>query len=203
MVVKKALKQMHPMTALGLNSMPPLFYQHYWPTVRATVICTTLNSLNHGIAPSKFHETHIVLIPKTKDPERVTDYRPISLCNVAYKLASKVVANKMKLVLQEIACENQSAFVAERLITDNVLMAHEMMNHIGKLRKAKSGEMALKLDMSKAYDWVEWECLKQIMLKLGFHKHWVQLVMRCVSSVSYAIRINGRPYGEIHLTHGL
>ena len=143
---------MHPSTALGSDGMPPLFYQHFWPTVRETVICNTLNFLNHGMAPPKFHETHIVLIPKTKDPVRVTDYRPISLCNVAYKLASKVVANRMKVVLQEVVCENQSAFVAERLITDNILVAHEVMNHINKRRKGKSGEMALKLGMSKAYD---------------------------------------------------
>lgn len=66
----------------------------------------------------------------------------------------------MKLVLQEIVSEDQSAFVAERLIRDNVLVAHEVMTHIGKLRKARKGELALELDMSKAYDSVEWECLK-------------------------------------------
>ena len=71
-------------------------------------------------------------------------------------------------MLQEIIGENQSAFVAERLIIDNILVAHEMMNHISKKRKGKCGEMAIKLDMSKAYDRVEWECLQQIMMKLGF-----------------------------------
>ena len=77
----------------------------------------------------------------------------------------------MKLVLQEIVCENQSAFVAKRLITNNVLVAHEVMTYIGKQMRGKCGELALKLDMSKAYDCVEWECLKQIILKLGFHEH--------------------------------
>ena len=104
---------MHPMKALGPDGMPPLFYQHFWPTVKSIVIQTVLDFLNNGVAPPKFHETHIVLIPKIKNPERVTDYRHISLCNVAYKLASKVVANRLKLVLQDIVCENQSAFVAE------------------------------------------------------------------------------------------
>ena len=93
--VEKALKQMHPKKAPGPNGMPPLFYQHYWPTVNSIVIQTLLDFLNHGVASPKFHETHIVLIPKTKNPEIVTDYRPISLCNVAYKLASKAVANKL------------------------------------------------------------------------------------------------------------
>ena len=156
--VEKTLRQMHPLKAPGPDGMPPLFYQHFWPTVKSIFINTALDFLNHGTAPPHFHDTHIVLIPKTKNPERVTDYRPISLCNVAYKLASKVVANRMKIVMQDIVCENQSAFVAERLITDNVLVAHELMTHISRKTKGKCGEMALKLDMSKAYDRVEWDC---------------------------------------------
>ncbi|KAL0011886.1 hypothetical protein SO802_006994 [Lithocarpus litseifolius] len=169
--VEQALKQMHPMKAPGPDGMPPLFYQHFWPTVNSIVVQTVLDFLNHGAAPPKFHETYIVLIPKIKNPERVTDYRPISLCNVAYKLASKAVANRLKTVLQDIMCENQSAFVSNRLITDNVLVAHELMHHINRKKKGKCGEMALKLDMSKAYDRVEWGCLQQIMAKLGFHEN--------------------------------
>ena len=174
-----------------------------WPTVNSIVIQTVLGFLNHGIAPPRFHETHIVLIPKTKDPTSVTDYRPISLCNVVYKLASKAVANRLKVVLQDIVGENQSAFVAERLIMNNVLVAHELMNHVNRKRKGKTGEMALRLDMSKAYYQVEWECLQQIMRKLGFHDKWTRLVMSCVSSVTYAVWVNGVPYGQISPTRGL
>ena len=142
--VEKALKQMHPMKAPGPDGMPPLFYQHFWPTVNFIVIQTMLDFLNHGAAPPKFHETHIVLIPKTKNTERVTDYRPINLCNVAYKLASKAVENRLKPVLQDIICENHSTFVSKRLITDNVFVAHEIMNqHINRKKKGKCGEMAL------------------------------------------------------------
>ena len=121
---------MHPSKAPSPDGMPLLFYQHFWPTIKSIIITTALYFLNHGTAPPHFHDTHIALIPKTKNPECVTDYRPISLCNVAYKLASKVVANRM-----EIVCENQSTFVAERIITDNVLVAHEMMTHISKKKE--------------------------------------------------------------------
>ena len=154
--VEKALNQMHLLKATNPNGMPPIFYPHFWSNVNSIVIKTMLDFLNNGVAPPKFHETHIVLIPKTKNPEKVIDYRPISLCNVAYKLASKAVANRLKLVLQDIICENQSAFVSKRLITDNVLVAHELMNHINRKKKGRNGEMTLKLDMSKAYDRVEW-----------------------------------------------
>ena len=123
--------------------------------MNSIVIKTVFDFLNHGVAPFKFHETHIVLISKMKNPEKMTDYRPINLCNVAYKLASKAVANRLKLVLQDIICENQSTFVSERLITNLVLVVHELMNHINRKKKGRNGEMALKLDMSKAYDLVE------------------------------------------------
>ena len=178
--------------------MPPLFYQHFQPTVNSIFVQTILGFLNHSVAPPKFHEMHIVLIPKTKDLARVTDYRPISLCNVVYKLVSKIVANQLKVVFQDIVCKNQSAFIAERLITDNMLVAHELMNHINWKRKGKTSEMALKLDMSKAYDQVEWECLQQIMRKLGFHEKCIRLIMSCVSSVTYAVCVNRIPYGHLH-----
>lgn len=153
--VEKALKQMYPLKAPGPDGMPPLYYQQFWPTVKSIIITIALDFLNHGTASLHFNDTHIVLIPKTKNSERVIDYKPISLCNVAYKLASKVVANKMKVVLQEVVYENHSAFVAKRLIIDNSLMAHEMMTHISRKKKGKCDEMALKLDRSKAYDRVE------------------------------------------------
>ncbi|XP_023871998.2 uncharacterized protein LOC111984613 [Quercus suber] len=200
--VERALKQMFPTTAPGPDGMPPIFYQHYWPTVSSVVSKTVLDFLNCGLIPPKFNETHIVLIPKVKDPKLVTDFRP-SLCNVAYKIASKTIADRLKQILPKLVCENQSAFVAERLITDNVLVASETMHHISQKRKGKIGEMALKLDMSKAYDRVEWCCLHQIMLKLGFSERWVGLIMQCVSSVTYAVRINGVPQGHITPSRGL
>ena len=106
----------------------------------------------------------------------------------------------MKYVLQEIVCENQSAFVAKRLIIDNVLVTHEMMSRISRKKKGRCGEMALKLNMSKAYDRVEWVYLQQIMKRLGFHDEWISIVMKCVTSVTYAVRINGHPCGMIQPT---
>ena len=100
-------------------------------------------------------------------------------------------------MLPNLVCENQKVFVVERFITDNVLVASETMYHISQKRKGKEREMALKLDMSKAYDRVEWRCLEQIMLKLDFTERWVALVMQCISTVMYAILINGVPQGDI------
>ena len=125
-----ALKHMFPTSAPSLDGMPPIFYHKFWPMVRPVVIKTVLDFLNLGITPPHFNETHIVLIPKVKEPKRVSDFRPVSLCNATYKIASKAIANKFKQVLPQLVSENQSAFVAGRLISDNVLVASEIMYHI-------------------------------------------------------------------------
>ena len=91
---------------------------------------TVLDFLNHGISPHNFNKTHIVLIPRVKEPKQVFDYRPISLCNVVYKIASKAIANRLKKILPSIFSEIQSGFVHGRLITSNVLVAFETMHHI-------------------------------------------------------------------------
>ena len=194
---------MHPQKAPDLDGMPSLFFQHYWPIVGNLVTKAVLDFLNFGITPPMFNETHIVLIPKVNQPRRVTKYKPISLCNVIYKLAAKTLANRLKKVLPAIISDTQSAFVNGKLITNNVLVAFETMHQISQRKIGRQGEMAVKLDMSKAYDRMEWIYLDKIIEKLGFHQRWRGLMMQCISSVTYAVRINGKLKGHITPTRGL
>ena len=185
--VRLALKQMYLLKAPGLDGMPPLFFQHFWSISVVVVTKTVLDFLNHGISPPNFNESHIVLIPKVKEPKRIIEYRLINLCNVVYKITSKAIENRITKVLPSIISETQNAFVHGRLITNNVLIAFETIHHIVRKKGGKVGEMALKLYMSKAYDRVEWMCLERIMEKLGFAERWIWLIMQCVSFVTYAI----------------
>jgi len=150
--VSLALKQMYPLKTPGPNGMPLLFFQHFWPKVDEEVTRTILDFLNSGIVPPNFNQTYVVLFPKCKEPKKITDFRPISLCNVVYKIAFKVIANRLKKILPSIISDTQNAFVHGRLITDNVLVTFETMHHISQKKNGKFGEMALKLDRSKAYD---------------------------------------------------
>lgn len=140
--------------------------------------------------PTMVNETTLVLIPKVKNPQELAQFRPISLCNVLYKICSEVIANRLRLVLDDIISEEQSAFVPGRLITDNVLVTYENIHYLTK-KKGKTGACAVKLDMAKAYDRVEWIYLCSIMIKLGFRESLVNLIMNCVETVCFSVRVNG------------
>ena len=108
-----------------------------------------------------------MLIPKVKSPEKILDYRPISLCNVIYKIISKVLANRLKQILPHVISTSQSAFVPGRLITDNVFVAYETLHAMDCKKNGKKGSLALKLDVSKAYDHVEWSFLRGHHVQAG------------------------------------
>ena len=198
-----AIKQMAPLKASGPDGMSPIFYQNFWDFVGNDVSSAILFCLNSGSILKSINHTYITLIPKKQNPTKVIDFHPISLCNVIYKILSKVLTNRLKPILSHIISETQSAFIPGRLITDNILVAFETLYHMKTKPTGKEGFMALKLDMSKAYDRVEWAFLKQVMLKMGFNTKWVSLMMECISSVSYSILINGSPQGLLKPTRGL
>jgi hypothetical protein len=167
------------------------------------VCAAALHFLNSGHMDSAINATNIALIPKIKNPSCVTEFRPISLCNVLYKIVSKVLANRLKVILPMVISPNQSAFLLGRLITDNILAAYETLHTMQTRLWSKVGFMGIKLDMSKAYDKVEWFFLEVVMTKMGFAERWVSLIMACVRSVSYSIVVNGTPVGHINPSRGL
>ena len=172
-------------------------------SVGPEVCRSILEFLNNGSEFPNVNHTRIVLIPKVAEPRYVRDYRPISLCNIIYKMITKTVANRLKKHLTGIIVENQSAFVPGRLIFDNVMVAYETIHHMKNKRVGGTYQMALKLDMSKAYDRVEWGYLERIMINLGFPSRWIRLVMTCVRTVTYSVVVNGSPCGHIVPTRGL
>ena len=119
-----------------------------------------------------------------------------------YKIISKTIANRLKKILPKLVSETQSAFMLDQLITDNILIAFETLHHLKK-NKGKMGFMALKLDMSKAYDRVGWNFLDKIMERLGFDNKWRTLVRGCIRIVSFSILVNREPYGLIQPSRGL
>ena len=140
-----------------------LFFQKYWYIVGGNVIETVLSVLNSGYVLNKMNFTHILLIPKKKEPQSVSNYGPISLSNVVSRIVSKVLANIIKTILANVIFNSQSAFVSNKLISDNTSVAYEMLYKLRNRRQGKIGHMVVKLDISKTNDRVKWELLRKIM----------------------------------------
>lgn len=153
--IKRALFQMCPTKAPGIDGFSALFFQKYWNVVKVRVLQTCIAILNGDTIDSKLNETLLVLVPKVKTPQKMEDYIPISLCNVVMKIVTKTLANRLKDFLPALISENQSGFIKGRSITYNFLIAHEVLHSLKTKNNRKNGFMALKLDMSKAYGRIE------------------------------------------------
>ncbi|CAO2192714.1 unnamed protein product [Urochloa humidicola] len=201
--ISTALFQIGPLKAPGPDGFPARFFQRNWELLGEDIIRAVKIFFEEGRMPEGVNDTAIVLIPKVQHPETLKDYRPISLCNVVYKVVSKCLVNRLRPLLGDLISENQSAFVPGRLITDNALIAFECIHAIQQAETSRSEFCAYKLDLAKAYDRVDWTYLEQVLQKLGFHRKWVQWVMECVTTVRYRVRFNGVLLDTIQPTRGL
>ncbi|XP_010469706.1 PREDICTED: uncharacterized protein LOC104749719 [Camelina sativa] len=203
MEVRKALFAMHPEITPGPDGMTALFFHRFWPHLKGDLIALVRDFFRTGKFDPRLNETNICLIPKVDVPKRMAEFKPISLCNVGYKIISKILCFQLKKILPLIISETQSAFVSGRLITDNILVAQEMFHGLQTNRMCNTEFLAFKTDMSKAYDRVEWDFLKAALIRLGFDSRWISWIMWCVSSVSYQVLLNGQPRGSILPKRGL
>lgn len=125
--ITEALVQMCPTKAPGPDGLPAAFYRKHWTIVKQEVITTCLHILNTAGTIAPLNHTFIALIPKTAKPRKVTEFRPISLCNVIYRIVTKTMANRLKTILHTVINSSQSAFIPNRLITYNIIVGYECL----------------------------------------------------------------------------
>jgi hypothetical protein len=182
-----ALFQIGSMKAPSPDGYPARFFQRNWGLLKEEIICAVRVFFQTGEMPDGINDTAIVLIPKTKEASSLKDYRPISLCNVIYKIISKCIANRLRPLLDDIISPTQSVFIPGRMITDNALIAFECIDTIHKNANRRGKFCAYKLDLAKSYDRVDWVYLEGAMRKLGFAEVWIRWIMKCVTSVKYSV----------------
>jgi hypothetical protein len=201
--IADALFQIGPLKAPGPDGFPARFFQRNWGLLKEETIPAVKAFFTTGVMPAGVNDATIVSIPKVDHPKNVTDFRPISLCNVIYKVVAKCLVNRLRPILDEIVSPNQSAFVPGRLITNNALLAFECFHYIQQEKDPEKSFCAYKLDLSKAYDRVDWDFLRQAMQKLGFSHRWVHWIMSCVTTVSYSVKFNGAILDSFAPSRGL
>jgi hypothetical protein len=188
--ISDALFQIGPLKAPGPDGFPARFFQRNWGVLKEEIIQAVLLFFQTGHMPEGVNDTSIVLIPKVDNPCDLKDFRPISLCNVIYKIISKCLVNRLRPLLGEVISENQSAFVPGRLLTDNALLAFECLHFLEHGATANNPYCAYKLDLSKAYDRVDRGFLLRVMKMRGFSPKWMSIIEGLLHNGSVGVRIN-------------
>jgi len=191
-----------PHKTSGLDGYSASFFQKYWDIVKINLMGCITKFFRSGKLLREVNHTFITLIPKVDQPHTTSQFWPISLCTTLYKIISKILVYRLRLLLHKIISPFQSAFIPGRSIHDNILITHEIM-HKFKMIKGKTAWIGLKLDMEKAYDCLEWDFLFAILHQLGFHHQWIGWIRECVTSVSYSMLINHVPIGFFKPSRGL
>eukprot|EP00253_Pinus_taeda_P015841 PITA_15841 len=153
----------------------------------------------HWILPS-LNSTFLVLIPKGAESNTPDKYRPIALCNIVYKLISKVLANRIKPLLPLLISQEQIGYVEGRQIMDGVILSNEVIHSLKLLKKPS---MIMKLDLSKAFDKLSWSYIQQMLLAFGFNATWARWIMNLISSPNFSILLNGSPSKPFRPSRGI
>ncbi|CAN1817498.1 Putative ribonuclease H protein At1g65750 [Linum perenne] len=186
----------------GPDGFPGHFYRRFWNTIGPRFCDEIKNFFNTSTMPNNWNDTHLVLIPKIPHPSSMSEFRPISCCNFRYKVISKIMASRLKKWIPTLIPETQAAFTGGRMIQDNIIIVHEVL-HSFKTNPNRRQDLCLKLDMRKAYDLVEWDCLLSLLQAQGFSEKWRSWIASCISTVKFEILFNGQPLESFNPTRGI
>jgi hypothetical protein len=142
----------------------------------------------------------LTLVPKTKSPQSLGDFRPISLLGCIYKLLAKVLAARLASVIGSLIPNTQTAFLKGRQLVEGVVVVNEVIDFA---RKSGKECLILKVDFEKAYDSVDWSFLEDMLLRFGFGAKWRAWMRACVCAGNLSVLVNGSPTEEIGIKRGL
>lgn len=193
---------MSALKAPGPDGFQALFYQKNWELLAPSVHKLALDVLNGKGLPEGLNNTFITLLQKVEHPESATQFRPIGLCNVAYKIITKVIVNRLKPVLPFLISNTQASFVPRRQITDNVVIMQEVL-HTMRKKQGKKGLRAIKIDFEKAYDRLRWSFILDTLLQMNIPYLLVTVIMECVTTASLQVLWNGEPTQRFKPSRGI
>ena len=200
--IKEALFSIGSLKAPGSDGFHAIFLKNFWDTISRDCINLVQNVFTSKKIPNGLNKTLVALIPKSDNPERISQFRPISLVNSSFKIISKILVKRMRPVLSKIISPNQNSFIAGRGTDVNFIIASEILHSMGK-KKGKKGTFAMKIDLEKAYDRLEWDFIRASLLNLGFDEDTSKLCMECITTTSTSILINGHPSKEFLPSRGI
>ena len=190
--VKAAVWGLNSEGAPGPDGIPLLFYKECWDVVGPEVV-SMMEEFHAGKwQMESLNKVYLVVLPKIAGAEHIGDFWPISLSNSIYLIIAKVLANRLREVLDGLISPFQSAFIPGRQMIDNIVLAEEMVT---AWRRSGTAGFMWKVDFAKAYDSLDWQFLWNVLRRRGFPEEWVRWVKLCVTTVSYSVFVNGQPQG--------
>ncbi|KAL2224371.1 UNVERIFIED_CONTAM: hypothetical protein Sindi_3072200 [Sesamum indicum] len=199
--VKQAVFDIADDKAPGPDGYSSGFFKAAWPVVGQEVTKAVLEFFSTGKLLKQVNSTLLALIPKVHTPMTVGDFRPISCCNVLYKIIAKLLVQRLSVVLDKIISPCQGAFIPGRSIGDNILLAQELLTGYNQVRLPP--RCTLKVDIRKAYDTVEWDFLLAVLQLFGFPQTFTRWIEECVTTTAFSIGLNGNPHGFFAGARGL
>jgi len=200
--IQRTIFDMNQLKAPGPDGMPRLFFKKLWHIFRKQLIQKVQSFFRDEWLLKDMNKTFIILIPKVQDASNFGHFRPISLCNFCYKVISIILVARLQPLLDKLIDLAQVAFVPNRNIAENVLLAQEVVHSFSTTKK-KKGFMGLNLDFQKAYDKLEWPFLVQVLKNFGFHQKFINLIYQCISTLSFTFLLNGGKGRSINPLRGL
>ncbi|KAJ9536672.1 hypothetical protein OSB04_un000145 [Centaurea solstitialis] len=187
--------------APGSDGFSSKFFKATWEITGPDILLAIHNFFYRGRLVRELNHTLICLLPKSVNATSVSDYRPIACCSVLYKCIAKIIVDRMKFALDGIVSKSQSAFIPGRKISDNILMAHELV--VGYHLQRGPPRCAFKIDLRKAYDMVHWEYLFNMLKGFGFHPVLIRWIIEMVSTTSFSLCLNGESVGYFKGERGI
>uniref|UniRef100_A0A2N9I593 Reverse transcriptase domain-containing protein n=1 Tax=Fagus sylvatica TaxID=28930 RepID=A0A2N9I593_FAGSY len=198
--VLQVIKDLQGDKSPGPDGFTMAFFQKCWTILETDVMGFFDEFFEKGTFAYSLNATFVTLIPKKQNAVNIRDFRPISLIGSVYKILAKVLANRLRKVLDGLVSESQNAFVGGRQTLDSVLIANECLD--SRVKSHIPG-VVCKLDIEKAYDHVNWDCLLYLLHRMGFGSKWIQWIRTCISTVRFSIMVNGSPSGFFESSRGI
>ncbi|XP_048604784.1 uncharacterized protein LOC125582236 [Brassica napus] len=196
--IKRELFKMPGSKAPGPDGFTTEFFKEFWAVIGKDITVAVQSFFIMGFLPKGLNSTILTLVPKKTETKGMKDYRPISCCNVLYKLISKILTNRLKRILPKCISWNQSAFIKERLLMENVLLATEIVKDYHK--EEISPRCAMMIDISKAFDSVQWPFLLNTLRALGLPERMTGLKISLEKSTLFLAGVSAQKQEEI-LSH--
>lgn len=199
--IRNAVFDLNKDGAPGPDGFGAFFFQTYWEIIKHDVVNAVLEFFTSGWLLPNFNANTLILIPKHQNADSVEQYRPIALANFKFKIISKIIADRLAQILPSIISKEQRGFIKGRNIRDCIGLASEAINLLDK--KVFGGNLALKIDISKTFDTLDWNFLLKVLSSFGFNQvfcNWIKVILK---SATISISINGSQHGYFNCHRGV